>query len=208
MTDEPATAVPHVVDPESGLSLDEIRSGGARAFETLVRVHGPRVLAVTRTILKNEEDARDAVQDAFLSAFKAIGSFDGNARFSTWMHRIAVNAALMRLRKKRSIQEVTVEESLPEFQENGHRHDPAGPWRLLPDAAMEVEETRELVRRKIASLPEIYRDVLLLRDIQEKDTAETARELGITEPMVKTRLHRARQALRGLLEPHFRGKRP
>src|SRR5262245_23626215 len=181
--------------------LAGLRAGDAAAYERLVREHLPRLLAVTRRILGNEADAHDAVQDAFLSAFKAIHGFDGASRVGTWLHRIAVNAALMKLRSRARRAEQPIEALLPRFLDDGHLADPPAPWALGAEQLLEREETRELVRRTIDQLPENYRTVLVLRDIEELDTEETARLLGVNEGVVKTRLHRARQALRGLLDP-------
>jgi RNA polymerase sigma-70 factor (ECF subfamily) len=186
--------------------LVRLRAGEEAAFETMVRAFGGRLLAAARRLLGNEEDARDAVQEAFLSAFRALDRFEGEARLSTWLHRIVLNAALMRLRTRRRRPETSIEELLPRFLEDGHAADPAQEWKLPLDAVAR-NETRELVRRSIERLPEPYRNVLLLRDVEELDTDETARLLGLSESAVKTRLHRARQALRGLLDPHLRGSR-
>ena len=161
------------------------------------------MLAVARRFLPSEEDARDVVQEAFVNAFRAVDKFEGSARLSTWLHRIVVNAALMRLRKRRRKPEQSIEELLPGFLEDGHMERPASPWRGEGRDALEREELRELLRRKIQELPESYRNVLLLRDIEELDTEETAQIMGISNGAVKTRLHRARQALRQLLEPHL-----
>jgi RNA polymerase sigma-70 factor, ECF subfamily len=181
-----------------------LRAGDAAAYEEMVRRHLPRMLATARRVLGNEEDARDAIQDAFLSAFRALDSFEGQSRLSTWLHRIAVNAALMKLRSKRRRPERPITDLLPRFTEDGHQAEPAAPW---PGALqmLVAEETRAAVRQAIDQLPEGYRTVLVLRDIEGMDTEETARQLEVGEGVVKTRLHRARQALRALLDPLFRG---
>jgi RNA polymerase sigma-70 factor, ECF subfamily len=184
--------------------LGLLRRGDASAFETLVRLYGGRLLAVARRLLRNEEDARDAVQDAFLSAFRSIDGFEGQARISTWLHRIVVNAALMKIRSRQRKPEDTIEDLLPRFLDDGHPVEPAVLWRSTCQEAVERGETRALVRRCIDQLPETYRNVLMLRDIEEMDTQEAARLLGVTENAVKIRLHRARQALRALLDPHLR----
>jgi RNA polymerase sigma-70 factor (ECF subfamily) len=185
--------------------LTALRGGDQAAFETLVRANCVRLLAVARRLLRHEEDARDVVQEAFLSAFKAIGSFDGNARLSTWLHRIVVNAALQRLRSRQRQPVRPIEELLPQFLADGHHARDAVEWREPVEAALQRQETCDLVRAAIEQLPEPYRSVLLLRDIEGLDTDETARLLGIQPGAVKTRLHRARQALRTLLDPHLRG---
>jgi RNA polymerase sigma-70 factor, ECF subfamily len=182
--------------------LAGLRAGRDEAYEQLVRSYGGRMLAVARRLLGDGEDARDAVQDAFASAFRSIDRFEGHARLSTWLHRIVVNAALMKLRTRRRKPEEPLDDLLPAFLADGHRSDPGGPWQ--PAAALERREVRDLVRRSIDRMPESYRTVLLLRDIEELETAEVAEMLGIGPGVVKTRLHRARQALRGLLDPELR----
>ena len=182
--------------------VESLRRGDESAYEELLRTHSGRLLAVTRRLLGNEEDARDAVQDAFLSAFRSIDRFDGQRALGTWLHRIAVNAALTRLRTRRRHPEKPIEQLLPTFQEDGHQTRPVRDW-PDPSAALQSDEARQAVRRHIDELPADYRNVLLLRDIEGMDTEETARMLGLTPGAVKTRLHRARQALRTLLESDF-----
>ena len=191
-------------DPEAPL-LAELRRGDEAAFEKLVRKEGARLLSVARRFLRNEEDARDAVQEAFLSAYRSIGKFEGGSRLSTWLHRIAVNACLMRLRSRQRRPEDSIEELLPTFAEDGHQvAHPTPEWEGSAEELLARRETCETVREAIDRLPDGYREILLLRDIEEISTEEAARIVGITENAVKIRLHRARQALRGLLEPQFR----
>ena len=195
---------PEASPPDDGELLRRLRAGEDGAFEELVRSQGGRMLAVARRFLPVEEDARDAVQDAFLSAFRSLDGFQGGAKLSTWLHRIVVNASLMKLRTRRRKPEQSIEELLPGFQDDGHMEKLPAPWRSEGPDAAERAELRELLQEQIQSLPDGYRDVLLLRDIEGLDTEETARLLEISPGAVKTRLHRARQALRGLLEPHLR----
>jgi RNA polymerase sigma-70 factor (ECF subfamily) len=172
------------------------------AYEEVVRLYGGRMLAVARRFLQQEQDAQDAVQDAFLSAFKAIDNFEGNSKLSTWLHRIVVNAALMKLRSRQRRPERPIEDLLPKFDGDGHRHAADG-WATTVDTTASDRETREFVRQKISELPDSYRTVLLLRDIEELSTDEAAQQLGITPGAVKTRLHRARLALRELIDGHL-----
>jgi RNA polymerase sigma-70 factor (ECF subfamily) len=185
--------------------LARLRAGDEAAFAELVRANTGRLLALARRMLRSEEDARDAVQEAFLQAFKGIDRFQGGARLSTWLHRIAVNASLMKLRSRSRRPEQPIEELLPRFYEDGHRVEPGPPWRQDGPDPVEERETRVQVREAIDRLPEIYRNVLLLRDIEGLDTEETARLLDVKVDTVKVRLHRARQALRSLLAPQFSG---
>jgi RNA polymerase sigma-70 factor, ECF subfamily len=183
--------------------VERLRAGDEAAVEHLVRSYTGRLLAVTRRILPTDEEARDAVQDAFLLAFRGLGRFQGGSRLSTWLHRIAVNAALMRLRTRRRKPEEPLDSLLPTFRDDGHHQEAFRSWAEPVDQALERAETRALVRRLINQLPESYRTVLLLRDIEGLDTDETATALGLTPNAVKIRLHRARQALRTLLSPHL-----
>jgi RNA polymerase sigma-70 factor (ECF subfamily) len=184
--------------------LAGLRANDAAASEALVRQFGGRLLAVALRLLGNESDARDALQDAFISAFQSIHRFTGGSALGTWLHRITVNAALMRLRTKRRRPETSIESLLPAFLDDGHHADPPPAWRSPEPEAVDQAETRALVRGKIDELPAGYRDIILLRDIEGLDTEETARLLGLSENAAKTRLHRARQALRTLLDPHYR----
>jgi len=180
-----------------------LRRHDPEAFETIVRRFGGRMLATARRYLHGEQDSADAVQEAFLSAFQAIDGFEGNAQVATWLHRIVINACLMKLRARSRRPEVSIDGLLPAFDPTGHHAEPVRHWRKPPDEELESEENRQLVRRLIDVLPEDYRTVLMLRDIEEFSTEEAATALQITPGAVKTRLHRARQALRTLLEPHF-----
>ncbi len=181
--------------------LSRLRAGQDDAYEQLVRSYGGQLLSVTRRYLRDEADAQDAVQEAFLSAFKALDRFQGDSKISTWLHRIAINAALMKIRSRQRKKETSIEDLLPSFQEDGHHASPVPAWQDQADRKMERKETQQLVRKCISELPENYRNVLLLRDIEELDTSETATMLGISANAVKIRLHRARQALRELLAP-------
>ena len=189
-------------EPDEATLLAGLRAGREDAYETLLRAYSGRMLTVARRFMGSEEDARDAVQEAFISAFKAMDRFEGDSRISTWLHRIVVNACLMRLRTRRRKPEESIDDLLPKFAENGHLEASAAGWEGA-DTLIERGQTRELVREAIEKLPEAYRTVLLLRDIEEFDTEQTAEALGLTKAAVKTRLHRARQALRQLLEEYF-----
>jgi RNA polymerase sigma-70 factor (ECF subfamily) len=206
-TFRPATLAP-AVDAGSldaagrteGDLLARLRRNDAYAFEELVRAQSARLLSVARRILRNEEDARDAVQEGFVSAFRALPEFNGQSRLATWLHRIVVNASLMKLRARSRRPEVSIETLLPRFLEDGHHAEPVGPW-MSVDAMLMRQETRAQLLRALDSLPDSYRTVVVLRDIEELDTETTAKMLGLTPNAVKIRLHRARQALVRLLSP-------
>jgi RNA polymerase sigma-70 factor (ECF subfamily) len=181
-----------------------LRAGEESAFEDLVRSNSGRLLATARRLLHNEEDARDAVQSAFIRAFQSLGRFREESRLSTWLHRILVNEALMKLRSRKGKEE-SIDDLLPSFQEDGHQVRETADWSDLADKALERAETAEMVNRLIGQLPESYRIILVLRDIEGMSNAEIAEMLGISTNLVKVRLHRARQALRTLLERELGG---
>jgi len=186
--------------------LARVRAGDDSACEALVRQHGGRMLAVARRLLRTEEDSADAVQDAFLAAFRSLDSFEGHSALGTWLHRIVVNVCLMKLRARSRSREVRIEDLLPTFDETGHHSRPVRPWEDQDLLRLTQAETRAHVRACIDRLPDPYRLILVLRDIEELDTEQTAQHLGINPGAVKTRLHRARQALRTLLEPVVLGQ--
>lgn len=204
---EPVPPNPPAADAhdESGL-LAALRAGDERAYERLIRDYGGRMLAVARRIMRNEEEARDVLQEAYLLAFRALPRFEGQSRLSTWLHRIVVNAALMRLRSRKVRPEESIEPLLPTFQDDGHPNVFFTPWPESAESLLARRETCELVRAAIDRLPETYRTVLLLRDIEELDTCEAAELLGVTANAVKIRLHRARQALRELLDREWKAR--
>lgn len=199
----PATSPVAAIAPDERALVARLKAGDEDAFTTVVRDFGPRLLSVARRFVLNDEDARDVLQEAFVSAWRGIGAFAGTSRLSTWLHRIVVNSALMKLRSKRRRPEEALEPLLPAFDSDGHHAVRVMTW---PDAEVRLarDDTRRYVRSRINELPESYRIVMLMRDIEGLDTAETARALGLTENAVKIRLHRARAALRTLLDPRFR----
>ena len=185
--------------------LAALKSGDEQAFETLVRLYGGRMLAVARRFVRNDDDAQDVVQAADLSAFRSVGQFEGHCLVGTWLHRIVVNTALMKLRSRRRTPETSIDELLPAFQEDGHHVEQFSDWCAPADELIERAETRAMVRACIDRLPDNYREILILRDIEELSTDESARALRMTPTAVKVRLHRARQALSTLLRKEFAG---
>ena len=183
--------------------LTALRAGQEWAFETMVRLYGGRLLAVARRFTRNDEDAQDVLQSAYLSAFRALNDFEGACQLSTWLHRIVVNTALMKLRARRRKPEESIDALLPAFQEDGHHVEQFSEWSTPADQLMERKETRATVRECIEQLPEKYRAVLKLRDIEELSTQDVAGMLALTPTAVKVRLHRARQALSTLLRKEY-----
>ncbi len=184
--------------------VERLKRGEADAFTTLVRDRAGALLRCARKLLGNEEDAREAVQDALLQASRNIDTFHCQCQLSTWLHKIAINAALMKRRARLSRPQVSIEDLLPRFQEDGHHAEIPAPWQEPVEAGMARAELQKLVRDAIDQLPDNYRTILILRELNEMDTEATAQVLSITPNAVKIRLHRARQALRTLLDSHFR----
>ncbi len=183
-----------------GQLIAELRSGRSSAFEQVVQRYGGRMLATARRFLKNDCEAEDAVQEAFACALRSLDKFNGDALLSTWLHRIVVNAALLQLRSRRRRGEQSIESLLPRFDEKGKWIDERVTWTNAAETILESRESRDMVWRCIDRLPENYRSVLVLRDIEELDTDEAARCLSVSANTIKVRLHRARQALKVLIE--------
>jgi len=191
---------------DDGALISAVGAGDHFAFENLVKQHGGRMAAVARRLLRSEDDVNDALQDALLCVFKSASRFQYNSKLSTWLHRITVNSCLMKLRTQGRRHETAIEQLLPSFDETGHRTSAGESWDESPMSRVSTAEVRSQVRNCIDRLPEPHRTVLILRDIEELDTAEAAELLGCSQACVKTRLHRARQALRTLLAPMFESK--
>ncbi|MDJ0949692.1 MAG: sigma-70 family RNA polymerase sigma factor [Alphaproteobacteria bacterium] len=185
---------------------EAIGRGDGAAYEALVRRHGGAMLAVARRLLRDEDEARDCLQEAFLQAWTKIDTFEGRSALGTWLHRIVVNAALMRLRKRKRRAEESIDALLPEFDADGCRIEPAWQMDEPADSLVQRAQVRELVLQSIDRLPDDYRTVLILRDIEGYDTAEVAQMTGDSQGAIKTRLHRARAALKKLLEPIYGGE--
>ncbi|MEM7261415.1 MAG: sigma-70 family RNA polymerase sigma factor [Planctomycetota bacterium] len=200
MPDDPKieSQVP-LADPEGDL-VQRLRDREPGAVEDVLRMYGGRLLAVARRIVKDEHLAQDTVQDGFIMAMNGFDKFDGRSQLGTWLYRIVVNAALMKLRKK-SFKERPAGEAMPQFLDSGNREFGRSTWREAPEAMAESHEMQDLVLASIAELPDDYRTILLLRDIEELNTKEAATVLGISPGAAKVRLHRARQALREVLDP-------
>ncbi|HKB81257.1 MAG TPA: sigma-70 family RNA polymerase sigma factor [Thermoanaerobaculia bacterium] len=194
------------VDEDDAALVGRLLAGENAAFEQLVRTTSGKLLATARRILRNDEEARDAVQGAFIRAFQSLPRFRRESRLSTWLHRILVNEALMKLRaRSRGPEEESLEPLLPAFAEDGHHRREPVDWSESAETALERAETAGRVRAAIDSLPESYRNAIVLRDIEEMSIAEIAEMLHVSDNVVKVRLHRARQALRTLLEREFGG---
>ena len=174
--------------------------------EQLVRDNISWMLALSEGILKDRALAEDSVQEAFLAAFKGMAKFEGRSSLKTWLHRITVNTALTKLRQIKRRAERTIDDLSPEFDQAGCRIEPDWSYLTPLEDILKNEDLKKKVHDAINDLPDSYRIVLLLRDIEGYNTVETSDLLGISEANVKVRLHRARSALKKLLDPILRGE--
>ncbi len=180
--------------------------GDYAAFQQIVEKYQDRAYRLAWSLVKNNDDANDVVQDAFLNVFRKLDTFDGRAKFSSWLYRVVVNAGLMRLRKKRRRSEIPLEEFGPQFLDDGHHASVAPSWDMRGDRVVENNELREKILEAVDELEEKYQTVFLLREVEDLDLKEIAQILDLTVPAVKSRLHRARLFLRATLEPYMSGK--
>ena len=192
--------------------VDRLRVGDTVALEALMERHASRVFRVARDITRTDADAEEVVQDVFLTIARKIDRFEGRAALSTWIYRVTTNAALIKRRGKRAQLEVSLEEHLPTFKEDGHRDGERSyllaDWSQNPEAELLDGEARAVLSRAIEGLPETYRAVLVLRDVEELSNEETAEILGESVASIKSRAHRARMALREQLPPNWAVPRP
>lgn len=177
------------------------KAGDISAFETLVGRYERKIFRLAQNITQNREDAEDTMQEAFLKAYQHLGEFQGNSRFYTWLVRIAVNQALMKLRKRRPNQ-VSLDEEIETGEESMPRE--VEDWGPSPEERYEQSELGTILTDTIAELDPAFRIVFQLRDIEELSTEETADVLGLSVPAVKSRLLRARLKLRQKLNKYFR----
>ncbi|MEL7372049.1 MAG: sigma-70 family RNA polymerase sigma factor [Myxococcota bacterium] len=180
--------------------MDRIAAGDASAFEELVRRHGGQMLRTARYLLKHEADAQDVVQEAFLAVHRHIRTFEGNAPLIAWLRRIVINQALMKLRCRKRLREEYIDDTSSRFDEPGAHLYSSPLWQECSESRLARAQTRRFVRAMVDQLPDIFRTAIVLRDIEELSTKDAADALGISETAMKVRLHRARNALRALLE--------
>jgi RNA polymerase sigma-70 factor (ECF subfamily) len=186
--------------------IASILAGNTHEFHDLIRPYERSVYVMALSLLQNEADAEDAAQEAFLKAFRNLASFRGDAKFSTWLISIALNEARGRLRSRKNVKI----ESLDESPDGQGQVSPTllRDWREIPSEALERKEVRLLLQHAVADLPSIYREVFLLRDVEELSVNESAEALGITVASVKVRLHRARIMLQKKLVPQLKKANP
>ncbi len=198
----PTTSVPTGFD-ESAL-VAQAKAGDQNAFAELVNRYERKIYRLAKNITRNDEDAEDVLQDAFLKAYTHLDNFKGDSKFYTWIVRIAVNEALMRLRKRKTDRSVPLDEPVELGEETVQRE--IAVWEDNPEQQYSQEEWRKILDEAVDSLKPDFRTVFVLRDIEELSTEETAETLGISVPAVKSRLLRARLALRERLTRQFKRK--
>ena len=186
-----------MADTEARL-IERIRKGERELFYGLVRPYERAVYLVAYSVLKNEADAEDCAQESILKAFRALKDFRGESRFQHWLVKIALNEARMRYRKRIAEHLESLDDER-EGEDSDYVPIQLADWRELPSDVLERKEVREEIEKAVARLPEKYREVLVLRDIEEMSIIETAAILDITEATVKVRLFRARLKLRDML---------
>jgi RNA polymerase sigma-70 factor (ECF subfamily) len=190
-----------VVKDDEGALVAAAKAGDVSAFETLVNRYERKIFRLTQNITQNREDAEDAMQEAFLKAYEHLGNFEGNSRFYTWLVRIAVNQALMKLRKRRPNQ-ISLDQDIETEEDSMPRE--VEDWGPSPEQRYQQTELAEILSQVIGDLDPSFRVVFQLRDIEELSTEETAEALGLSVPAVKSRLLRARLKLRQKLNRYFR----
>ena len=191
---------------EAGL-IARIVAGDKELFHELIRPYERMVYLTLFSIVKNETEAEDGAQETVISAYRHLASFRGDAKFSTWLTTIAINEGRKRLRKAKGAAEESIEEEV-EAHEGDYSPAPLTDWREIPLEALERKELREALQVAVAELPDIYRQVFTLRDLEELNVEETAQALGITTGTVKVRLHRARMLLQKRLVPFLKTTAP
>lgn len=188
------------------LTLVQAAKGGdLEAFSQLVNRYDRNVFRIAQHITHNEEDAQDVVQDAFLKAYQNLEQFQGNSKFYTWLVRIAVNEALMKLRKRRTDRTVSLDEDVE--TEDGTMPREVADWSPNPEQLYGQGELGDILKKTIQGLPPGFRTVFVLRDVEGLSTEETAEMLGLSVPAVKSRLLRARLQLRERLAKYFKSKK-
>ena len=194
------------MDNQSEL-IDGLRKGNATAFKELIRLYGARLFFKANQMLGSAEDAKDCVQECYVQVHRNIGQFRGDADLYSWMYRILVNGCLKKMKARSAVEHQPLDDFLPTFDAGGCRIEPL--WQNIPTAEEILDEkvTRERVLRAIQALPLVYRDVLYLRDIEGHSTAEVSEMLSLSPSATKVRLHRARSALKKILEPVFLERR-
>ena len=186
--------------------VERVRSKDVAAFEELLGRYENKLYRLAMRFVRNENDAQEILQDAFLSAWRNLPGFEGRAQFGSWMYRVTVNAALMFLRARSRHPEVMLDDVEPAILHKAAEqsvHGSSEDWSQRPDEQLQSEELRRHIQEAADALPEGLRTVFLVRDVEGMSTEETAELLGLSLPAVKTRLHRARLAMREAIGRYF-----
>jgi RNA polymerase sigma-70 factor (ECF subfamily) len=206
----PSAVDGQAVAPEASVSdtalVERARNKDYSAFEELLARYEDKIYRLAYRFVRNESEAKEILQDTFLAVWRKLDTFKGDAQFSSWVYRVAANAALMRLRSHRRHPEVSTEDLPAGFldqNQSGQVLSAGDNWARRPDDELQSSEVRQHIQAAVDALPEIYRTVFLVRDVEGMSTEETAELLGISVPTVKTRLHRARIALRHAITEYF-----
>ncbi len=176
--------------------------------ERVFREFAPRVFSLARRLLSRDADAEDVTQDVLLQVVRKLDSFRGEASFPTWLHRVTVNAAISHRRKRAVREQNQAANPLDDFLDDGRHRGPVRGWSVSPEEQALRRETHELIERAVSRLPETYRDVFVLADVECLSNPEIADILQLNVGAVKSRLHRARLLMRQALAPHFEEKAP
>ena len=187
--------------------IARILAGEKDLFHELIRPYERMLYLTALSIVKNETDAEECAEDAVVAAYRNLARFRGDSKFSTWLVTIVVNEARQKLRRARRAKEESLDEPV-EGEEKEYTPAPLTDWREIPSEALERKELREVLRKAVADLPDIYRQVFTLRDLEEMNVRETAAALGVNENIVKVRLHRARIMLQRTLAPYLKTTAP
>src|SRR5207245_1516318 len=198
-----AMSSPIEIDDEAAI-VAQARLGDAKAFSELLRRYEGKIFRQALNITQNHEDAEDVLQEAFLKAYEHLNQFQGNSKFYTWIVRIAVNQALMKLRKRKSDRSVSLDETIDTGEDTVGREIAA--WDENPEERYSRDEINGILGEAVEGLAPIYRAVFVLRDVDELSTEETAEALDLSVPAVKSRLLRARLQLRDKLTRYFKRK--
>ena len=192
-----------MIDLSDQALIDKVNGGDYQAFESLVTRYESKVYRLAVRMLRNPQDAEDALQETFIQVFRGLPGFEGRSQFSTWLFRLATNVCLMRIRHRETEPSklLPLEDYLPKLEEGETPH--ITDWADRPEDVLLSKESREKMMEALDKLPPEYRAVFILRDIEGFSNVETGESLGISVAAVKSRLHRARLALRGMLSGYF-----
>jgi RNA polymerase sigma-70 factor (ECF subfamily) len=195
------------LDSSDQALIEKVRAGDYQAFEALVNRYEGKVYRLSMRMLRNQEDAEDALQETFLQVYRGLKSFEGRSTFSTWLFRLATNVCLMKIRHRETepAKLLPLEEYIPQHEEGGHPQ--IQDWPDKPEDLLLNKESQEKMLEALEKLPADHRAVFVLRDIEGFSNSEAGEALGISVAAVKSRLHRARLALRGMLSSYFQKRK-